>query len=136
MALTVAPADDFDSLVSLEDAGAYFAAMGVDWTGADSQKEANLRRATQYLMTRYRVRDEYLNPVHQNVEAACCELAVRASAGDLYVDVEPSAVVSETVGPISTTYAHRNGGQTRFAIVDDLLAGLTAGGASIPLIRA
>lgn len=135
--LTVAPAEGFDSLVSLVDANAYHDAMGNAWTGSDDEKEKALRRATQYLLARYRIWSAYFDPVHKNVAAACCELALRALAGDLYVDVEPSAVVSETVGPISTTYAApRNGGQTRFAIVDDLLAGLTAGGASIPLIRA
>ncbi len=120
--LTVAPAEGFDSLVSLVDANAYHDAMGNAWTGSDDEKEKALRRATQYLMARYRVRTEYLD--HPNVAAACCEAALRAS--ELYVDVASQAVISETVGPISTTYAApRNGGQVRIALIDDLLKGLT-----------
>lgn len=134
--LTVAPAEGFDSLVSLVDANAYHDAMGNAWTGSDDEKEKALRRATQYLLARYRIWSAYFDPVHKNVAAACCELALRAMAGDLYVDVDPSGVISETVGPIRTTYALRNGGQTRFTIVDDLLAGMTEGGRSmIRLVR-
>ena len=68
MALTVAPAAGFDSLVSLEDANAYCTAMGLAaWTGNDLVKEAALRRATQYLLAHYRIKAEYLDPVHKSV---------------------------------------------------------------------
>jgi hypothetical protein len=53
MALIVAPAEGYDSLVSLADANAYCADMGhAGWTDADEAREAALRRATQYLLTR------------------------------------------------------------------------------------
>jgi hypothetical protein len=139
MALIVAPADGFDSLVSLADADTYNAAMGnATWTGTDEVKEAALRRATQYLLSHYQIKSEYLDPVHKNVAAACCEAAVRALTGALYTDVTASVVTEKTVGPITVTYdtSVRNGGQTRFALIDDLLRGLTDGGfGMIRLVR-
>lgn len=139
MALIVAPADGFDSLVSLADANAYCTAMGhAAWTGTDEAKEAALRRATQYLLSHYAIKAEYLDPVHKNVAAACSEAALRALTGTLYTDVSASTVTSKTVGPISVTYAEnqRNGGQTRFVLIDDLLRGLTDGGfGMIRLVR-
>ena len=60
---------------------------------------------------------------------ACCELAVRALAGPLMADVEPGSVKREQVGPIATEYFDQgNGGQIRFALVDDMLRAVTAGG--------
>ena len=115
--------------MSRADADTYAGNMGyAEWLCAgDDVKDVAIRRATQYLLARYRVKPEYLDPVHERVAAACCEAAVRVLLGPLYQDVDAIPVVSETVGPISTTYgaATRNGGQTRFAILDDLLAGLT-----------
>lgn len=140
MTLIVAPADGYDSIVSLADADTYCAAMGlVAWDGTNTAKEHALRRATQYLLTRYRVKAEFLDPVHTRVAAACCEAAVKAIAGALYADVDAKVVTSETVGPISVSYAAnlRNSGQVRFVVLDDLLFGLTDGMmASIKLARA
>lgn len=139
MALIVAPADGFDSLVSLSDANDYASKMGhAGWTGTDEAKEAALRRATQYLLSHYAIKAEYLDPVHKNVVSACCEAALRALTGALYTDVSASTVTSETVGPISVSYSEnlRNGGQTRFALIDDLLRGLIEGGfGMIKLVR-
>lgn len=139
MALIVAPADGFDSLVSLADANAYCTNMGLTaWAGTDEVKEAALRRATQYLMSHYAIKAEYLDPVHSKVAAACCEAAVKALAGSLYTDVAASTVTQKTVGPISVSYSEnvRNGGQTRYALIDDLLRGLTDGGfGMIKLVR-
>jgi hypothetical protein len=139
MALTVAPAPGFDSLVSLEAANADCTAMGLaGWTGNDLVKEAALRRATQYLTAHYRIKAEYLDPVHKKVGDACCEAAVRSLTGTLYTDVAPAAVTGKTVGPISVTYAApTNNGQTRFSIIDDLLRGLTFSAfGQIGLVRA
>lgn len=140
MALIVAPATGFDSLVSLAQADAYCAAMGhAAWTGAPEVKEAALRRATQFLLTAYSIRAEYLDPVHKQVQDACCEAGLRALTGKLVIDVSAAVAVSKTVGPVSISYAQteRNGGQVRFAIIDNLLRGLTDGGfGQVKLVRA
>lgn len=138
MALTVAPADGFDSLVSLTAATLYMTAMGHSaWTGTDAVKEVALRRATQYLLAHYRIRPEYLDPVHSRVEDACCEAALRALTGSLYTDVAANETIEKTVGPISVKYAaSRTGGQVRFALIDDLLRGLVTGTGMIPVVRA
>jgi hypothetical protein len=56
----------------------------------------------------------------------------------LYADVDSVLIAEETIGPITTKYLHSGNGQKRFAIVDDLLAGLTVGHGtgSIPIFRA
>ena len=137
MPLIVAPADDFDSLVSVSHADAYMLKMGHVWSGTPEEKETHLRRATQYLMSAYSIRPEYLNPVHTQVESACCEAALRAAAGKLFEDVEPVSIRSKTVGPISTTYSYpRNGGQVKFGVIDALLRGLIDGRGMVKLIRA
>lgn len=68
-------------------------------------------------------------PVKRLIQA-CCEAAFRALAGSLYTDETPAIVTSERVDVIAVTYAarSRNGGQVRFAIVDDLLKPLIVGG--------
>ncbi|GAD20956.1 DnaT-like ssDNA-binding protein [Acidovorax sp. MR-S7] len=135
--LIVAPADGFDSLVSVAHADAYMLKMGHSWSGAPEERETYLRRATQYLLSAYSIRPEYLNPVHTQIESACCEAALRASTGHLFEDVEPVSISSETVGPISTTYsAPRNGGQVKFGVIDALLRGLIDGRGMVKLIRA
>lgn len=58
MTLVTTPgAADADSYASVAAADAYFSSRGVTtWTGADSVKEAALRRATTYLDSQYRDR--------------------------------------------------------------------------------
>lgn len=140
MALIVAPAEGFDSLVSLAQADAYSAAMGhAGWTGTDDVKEAALRRATQFLLTNYSIRAEYLDPVHKRVQDACCEAGLRALTGALFTDVAAAVATEKTVGPVTVKYAEtlQNGGQARFAVIDGLLRGLTDGGfGQIKLVRA
>jgi hypothetical protein len=136
--LIVAPDPDFDSLVSVAFADAYHVSLGNQaWEPLTLEaKEAALRRATQYVMAR-RVKEHYLNPLHYNVKAATAEAALRANDGTLYADVEAQAVVSETVGPISTTYAaSTSGGRMRFPVIDDLLRGLIEGDGVVKLVRA
>lgn len=139
-----------EAYISVADADAYHSAMGnAEWTGADAAKEAALRRATQYLDSHYKFRMQQLTtdqrlawpretlvvgnkqyewPVRE-VREACAELALRALTGTLFVDQADRAVTSETVGPISVSYsASRLAGQTRFIVVDQLLAPLMAGG--------
>lgn len=134
-----------DSYLSVVAADAYHAAMGNDavWQPLNAtDKEAALRRATQYLDTRYRWRGEPLTTTQalawprtsaqwpvRRLQDATAELALRAAEqGSLYADEGPAAVKSETVGPISVTYADAQRGQVKFTIVDDLLAGLIMGG--------
>lgn len=145
-----------DSYISVADADNYVSSMVGDagWAGAtEAEKERALRRATQYVDARYRYKNSKLSPDQalewprvgfpwpvKRVLDATCELAVRALSGDLYSDVSPEDnIKSETVGPLTTVYQDaENGGQVRFAIVDDLLAPLVASGqmATIRLERA
>lgn len=138
MALVVAPAANWDSIVSLADADAYHARMGnAQWAAAsDALREAALRRAAFFIRAR-RVYPQYLDPVHANVQAAACEAALRALDGTLYEDVEAQAVTQETVGPISVSYTDRGTwGRRRFPVIDDLLQGLALGSGQIPVMRA
>lgn len=131
-----------DSYVSLSDATAYCAAMGHSaWaTASATDQESALRRATQYLDTRYRYAGnritttqalEWPRTIRQwplrSIRDACCELALRALDGELYTDAGDAPVTRETVGPITMEYGYStNGGQQRYSIVDDMLRGLLA----------
>lgn len=131
MTLTVAPTAGYDALVSLLDASAYHDGMGnAAWALVpDPAREVAIRRATQYIQARYRINPANLNPVHANVRTACCEAALRALTGALYQDVDARAIKSETVDVLTTVYADPvNGGQVRFAVIDDLMRGMTLGG--------
>lgn len=126
MTLIVAPAEGFDSYVSVADADAYVEKMGVDgWPAEDPDKEKALRRATQYIRVAYAPKVQYLDPIHANIEAATIEAAIRSVSGVLLADVDPSAIVREKIGPMDTEYAEpQNGGQVRFALIDALMRGL------------
>lgn len=148
-----------EAYISVADADAYFAARGnAAWaaltTGA---KEAALRKGADYLEG-YRWKGERLTgtqalawprsgAVVDGYELAAAvlpaalvranaELAVRAAAGDLSADAG-AQVVSETVGPISVTYAAGARQQTRYEAVERMLAALLrGGGGQIPVVRA
>jgi hypothetical protein len=71
------------------------------------------------------------------VTAATCELALRALTNPLFSDVAPVGVRQETIGPLTTIYAEGTGdGQIHYAVVDDLLRSLIAGGINVRLERA
>ena len=138
-----------ESYVSVADCTAYAAAHGLTFTGDEPAKEARLRRATQYIDAQYAFKGEEQTDtqalawprtvaigVPREIVSACCELACKS--GDLWQDVDASAVVSETIGPLSTTYAEpANGGQVRYAAVDALLKRwVTGGGMSVRVVRA
>jgi hypothetical protein len=147
---------DAESYLSVAAADTYHAAFGNSaWTGAEvAVKEAALRRATQYLDARYAWAGEpltqtqalawprviadlpfakYAWPV-KRVCDACAELALRALSGALFTDQLDAQIKSERVGPIEVEYATgANGGQTRFAVVDDLLRDLTRGAGRLTL---
>lgn len=129
MALIVAPADGFDSLVSLADADAYWQRMGGSaW--ADKlvdERESAIRRGTQYVLARS-IRPAYLDPVDSRVAAATCEAAMLHVTGELYGTVPASSVIRESVGSLTVQYAQpQNGGRPRFPVIDDLLRGLSSG---------
>ena len=127
--LVVAPEDGYDSLVSLAEAQSYMERMGYDWPAEVSKQEIALRRGTQYVVTMYSIRPEFLNPVADAVKHATCEAALRASDGSLFSDVDAQAVTEESVGPITTKYAQpANSGQKRFGVIDALMRGMTTGG--------
>lgn len=131
-----------DSYISLADADAYHAALGnAEWAATSTDgREVALRRATQYLDTRYQFAGEPLTTTQalawprtaatwpvSRLRAATCEAALRALAGPLYVDQADAPVTQETVGPISVSYgAGSNGGQSRLVVIDDMLRGLLA----------
>jgi hypothetical protein len=144
-----------ESYLSVADATAYHVKFGNAWSDPDTAKlESSLRAATQYIDSAYRFRGCRLNPLQAlqfprdartmwslygaigietwpvpRLQQACAELAMRALNSKLYTDQADTAVTSETVGPISVTYASaQNGGQVRYAVVDDLLAPFTGGG--------
>lgn len=142
-----------EAYVSVAVADAYHAAFGNGaWAAAtDPAKESAIRRATQYIDSHYTFAGEpltttqalswprvlsdlpsskYAWPV-KRVQDACAELALRALSGTLYADVSDALVKSETIGPISVEYSvGAQSGQTRFAVVDELLRDVLRGGGS------
>lgn len=155
---------DAESYASVAEADAYHAARGATaWaalSGAD--KAIKLRLATDYMQQRYggkwkgyRATDVQAldwprfgvvvdrvtlasDSVPVQVRRACCELALKATAQALIVD-EAAQVKSESVGPLSVTYADGARQQTRFAAVEAMLAPLLAyssGFGSIKVTRA
>lgn len=77
------------------------------------------------------------NAVPTAVARACAELAVRASAGSLLAD-QGAQVTSETVGPISVTYADGARQSIAYKAVDGMLTPYLKGGGAgqIPVSRA
>lgn len=70
------------------------------------------------------------------VQRACAELALRASAGELAPDLD-RPTTSETVGPLSVTYAVGTRQYVRYRAIDNLLAPLLSGsGMSLKIVRA
>lgn len=137
MPLIAAPIEGYDSLVSLVEAVAYMANYGHTWPADEPVQEVALRRATQYILSNYVIDPRYLDPVAQKVKHACCEAAWRAAKGELFKDSDGRIMTERTVDEITTKWAEgQQGGQMRFAVIDALLRGLTAGGAmNIRLVR-
>jgi hypothetical protein len=130
MPLIVAPAEGYDSLVTLAEAAVYMANYGHVWPAEESAQEIALRRATQYILSNYAIDPQYLDPVAQKVKDACCEAAWRAAKGELFKDSDGRIMTEQTVDVITTRWAEGSqGGQMRFAAIDALLRGLTTGGA-------
>lgn len=133
MALTVAPEDNFDSLLSLADADAYWAGLNqTAWDNATvPAKERALRIATNYLWARNLREAAWYPEVHVNLENATAEAALRVLQGKIGRDPDPAPVVQKTVGPVTLRYADPGdsvGSQPRFQVIEDMLHGLTVSG--------
>lgn len=69
------------------------------------------------------------NIVPVEVKNACAELALKAATADLNPDLDQQ-VLSETVGPISTTYSASSPQQKRYRAIDMMLRVLIEGNAN------
>lgn len=141
-----------ESFISVADANARHTAFGnTAWTGADSVKEAALRKATAYMEQAYRsewrgtklLRDQALSwprygavvdgwtvestLVPTEVANACADLALRALADDLNEDLT-RAVIREKVGPLETEYSAFSPQSVRYRAIDMALAPYLRGG--------
>ena len=150
-----------ESYISVVNADTYHAARGNTlWaTIQTAEKEQGLRRATDYMQFTYSGRwkgaqatstqaldwprvgvvvNRWSVPnmtIPVDIANACAELGFRAAFGDLSPDVG-AQVTSETVGPISVSYAVGARQSTAFKAVDNLLSKyLTGGQGSIPMVR-
>lgn len=159
---------DAESYLSVADAAIYHANMGTDaaWAavGATAVQEAMLRRATNYLRSRYYnmwegsavaaaqrldwprsgvpTRDGYgaiaSNSVPEEVKNACAELALKAFSADLMPD-QNQAVKREKIGPIEVEYSEYSPSSPSYVAIDAMLAPLLRAGAqpglNVPLTR-
>lgn len=152
---------DSESYVSVADANTRHTALGnTAWTGADSVKEAALRRATQYMEQAFRSRwkgtrllraqalswprygavvdgwDVESTIVPDEVANACADLALRALSADLNAD-QTRAIIREKVGPLETEYSPHSAQAVQYRSIDMMLAPFLRGsGANVPLVRA
>lgn len=146
-----------ESYAAVDDADQYFALRGMSaWASLTTdQKEQALRRATDFMVARFRsswsgckvkfdqeldwprasvVIDHTslvpLDTVPKDIKRACMELALKAAAGPLVEDATQK-VIQETVGPITTKYDVNSPTTIRYSQVDMMLAPyLRAGGNS------
>jgi hypothetical protein len=153
---------DAESYISVTDADSYHADRGnTSWAAlSDADKEAALRRATDYMLQTYRqnwkgrrtTSDQSLDwPrydvavdgfevdsdwVPDAVARACAELALRASAEDLSPDLE-RGVVRERIDVIEVEYDAASPQAKRYRAIDNLLAPYMTGGKTFArLVRA
>ncbi len=154
-----------ESYSSVADADTYLAARGhTAWAAlANGAKEIALRQATDYMQQYYGGRWAGLrtsstqaldwprawvplrdtpfayvanNTIPAEVKNACISLALRASTSELAPDIEPQTT-SETVGPISVTYAAGSRQTVRYQAIDNMLAAyLTSGANMAKVVRA
>lgn len=132
-----------ESYVSAVDADAYHVKFGNEaWADySEEEKEVALRRATIFIDTSYEFtgRKKFYNQrlmwprygyadyevyPEPNLVYACCELALRAAAGELVSDSEDQVILREVIGPIRTDYAYKTQ-DVRYTAVDRLLKPFT-----------
>jgi hypothetical protein len=149
-----------ESYVSVADAGTRHTNLGnTAWTGTDAVKEAALRRATQFMLQRYRGRwqgtrinstqaldwprswvvvdgyavDADIVPV--DVANACADLALKALSETLNADLE-RGILREKVGPLETEYDAFAPQAKRYPAIDQALAAYLTGGGLSRVVRA
>ena len=137
MALTIYPADGWDSLVTLAEAHAYMTSYGHDWPTEEAQQEIALRKGSQYLMSAYQIDPKHLDPIDAKIKAACCEAAVRSLAGPLLADTDGRIKTEQTTDVITTKWAEGSqGGRKTYPVIDALMRGLASNSAMmVRLIR-
>lgn len=153
-----------ESYASVAEATAYHNSVGSGdaWDAVDN-KEAALRKATNFLTQEYRGRWAGIRTtsvqrldwprsgvrwsdspsgwrsatsIPEELKFAVAELALRSESGDLLSD-EGRETLSESVGPISVTYAQGSSRQTKFASVAGWLSSLVSrSGSQISIQRA
>jgi hypothetical protein len=112
------------------------AVYGLRWAGIRKTDTQALDWPRLYVPRRETNGTLYLSDtsVPVAIQRACAELAVRASSDDLAPDVG-AQVKQEVVGPISVTYADGARQDTRYALVDSMLAAYLKGAGQIPVVR-
>lgn len=158
-----------ESYISEVDADTYHEKRGNTAWDSVTDKEAALRKATDYLMQNYRMswkgvrmtatqaldwprgyvyRESFLNGASSSfpylvdddivpveVENACAELALKTATAKLNPDLGKD-IVSQTVGPISTTYSASSPQQKRYRAIDMMLRPyLTSNGINVSVGR-
>lgn len=160
--------DNAESYLSVADATAYHTKMGnaVAWdaVGVEAVQEAMLRRATNYLRSRYYSMwagtpiapfqrldwprwgvptwDGYnavaSDSVPEDIKAACAELALKAASGDLMPDTSQT-VKREKVGPLEVEYDQYSPSSPAYQSIDAMLAPFllpgSQPGVNVPLMR-
>jgi hypothetical protein len=152
---------DSEAYISVVDADAHHAARGNTlWaTLSEGEKEAALRRATDYLTATYRLRwkgcrvkstqaldwprygicvdgfDLASDAVPAAVIKACAEMAFKAAQGELAEDLE-QGVVREKIGPMETEYNPNSPQYKRYRAIDLMLAPYLNGTCNVTLVRA
>jgi hypothetical protein len=152
-----------ESYISVAEADAYHEKRGNATWDAIDDKEALLRKATDYMTGKYRLRwagsradssqsldwprvnvpvsDTYSrsyypsDSVPNEVKQACAILALKANSTELIADKEQK-VISVQVGPISTTYEPSSSTAVRYSEVDNLLSPyLKSGSNQVTMVR-
>lgn len=108
----------------------YTATQALDWPRSFVYLEPFVHGATgtyPYLVAN--------DTVPTEVKNACAELALRASAGELFADLA-QGITSERVGPLTTEYDKASPQSARYVAVDAMLAPyLARGGNAVRVIR-
>lgn len=155
---------DAEAYCSVERADTYHEKRGAAaWAAlTESQKEAALRLATDYLTQTYRMRwagsrvddvqaldwprnfvprvdgSEAFYPsdaIPKELIFASAELALRSVSGPLIEDTEPP-VIEETIGPITTRYAPSASQRKKYPAIERMLVPLLSGaGEGVKFVR-
>lgn len=159
---------DAESYLSVADATTYHTKMGsaAAWAavGVTSVQEAMLRRATNYLRSRYYATWAGMpvapfqrldwprwgvptrdggnslpsNSVPEDIKAACAELALKAATADLMPD-SSQTVKREKVGPLEVEYNEYSPSSPAYTSIDAMLAPFllpgSQPGVNVPLMR-